>query len=159
MLEIPGTVIGIGCIFDSVNAALYLAEGRQGDAAAAAACIIGGDIVVKGAKYALKGLKAVRGLKGGAGVYQFTARSGKPYVGQSFWITARLKVHRWTGKLPEGQEAWIWEMPGSTSLERRIMEQTRMNQIGRIGPNGALDNAINSIRESDWPKYGIQPPR
>ncbi len=154
-IEIPGTPLGIGWVFDSMNAALYLAEGKPGAAAAAVLCVVGGDIAIKGAKYGLKSLKAVRGLKGGAGIYQFTAASGKQYVGQSRWITARLKAHQWLGRLPRGQEALIWEMPGSTRLERRIMEQTRINELGGVD---ALDNAINAIRESDWSRHGIKPP-
>jgi hypothetical protein len=137
---------------------LYLLEGRPFEAGMAAVCIVGADVAVKGAKYAFKGgLRAVRGLRGGAGVYQFTARSGLPYVGQSRWITARLKFHQWTGRLPRGREALIWEMPGSTRLERRIFEQTRINALGGV-KSGRLDNAINAIRESDWAKYGISPP-
>jgi hypothetical protein len=131
-------------------------EGRLAEAGLAGLSIVGGDLLIKTGKYGLQALKQLRNVPG---VYAFIARSGKAYVGQSRFLNIRLRIHRWTGKLPAGNNVLVRQMPGSTALERRIVEQQWMNDLGGIRPNGPLDNVINSIRESDWPKYGIQPPK
>jgi len=154
MVEVPGTPVGIGFLFDTVNAAVYLAEGRPGMATASVACIVGADVAVQGSKYGLKALKRV------PGVYEFGVKAGK-YVGQSNDLSRRIGTYlggRGTRHIDDIDTLRITPMPGSTRLERRIMEQTRINQLGGI-KGGHLDNVINSIRESDWPKHGIQPPR
>jgi RHS repeat-associated protein len=139
---------------DTVNTVWYLVEGDLSNASLSAVSALPylGDIIGKGGQAALAMARRTEG------VYQFTATSRKIYVGQSRFLGIRLWTHRWTGKLPAGRDVTIWEMPGSTSLERRIMEQTRMNDLGGLR-GGRLDNKIDSIRESDWLKYGIDPPK
>jgi hypothetical protein len=88
------------------------------------------------------GVAAERGLAN-EGIYQFTASSGKTYVGQSGDIAARLERHIATGKLPAS------ELPNISRTEvlggrttREVTEQLRINELGGVQN---LENVRNPI--------------
>ena len=77
------------------------------------------------------------------GIYEFTGRTGRPYVGQSGSIEQRLQQHLNTGKLPAENvpTAKRTEVPGGKTV-REVAEQRRLDQLG--GP-GAPENVRNPI--------------
>ena len=77
------------------------------------------------------------------GVYEFTATSGKVYVGQSGNISERLLQHVRSGKLAASDATSVGRtevLGGKTA--REIAEQRRINQLGGIVN---LENKINAI--------------
>ncbi|MFA5292200.1 MAG: LamG-like jellyroll fold domain-containing protein [Phycisphaerae bacterium] len=154
-LDIAGIFDPTG-IVDLVNAVIYGARGQITNAAVAGIAIMPyvGD-TAKAGKYGTKGAKATKAVK--EGIYEFTSKSGKPYVGQSKRLLTRIKEHLMK-KLKPSQidNVKVKPMPGSTSLERRIAEQTRINKLGGVDK---LENIRNPIRKENWPKYGIDPPK
>lgn len=161
-----GAVDGIGVvdptgIFDGVNAIIYLARGQWGNAGISALGLFPyiGDLG-KGGKYGAKALKysdeVVDSAKAVGGVYEFTAKSGETYVGQTNKFTRRVGQHLGT-KLDPGDLKTLKVTPVSGDrLARRIAEQKRINALGG---KSNLDNIRNAIRESDWVKYGIDSPK
>jgi len=75
------------------------------------------------------------------GIYEFTATSGKTYVGQSKNIPKRLKQHMKSGKLQEGTVVTKTEVTGGKT-SREIQEQRRINSLGGVRN---LENKINPI--------------
>src|SRR5208283_415596 len=82
-------------------------------------------------------------LAGKAGIYQFTGKTGKQYIGQSGNIGRRLKQHISQGKLPKSNACTAngTDVPGGKAA-REIEEQKRLNQLG--GP-GNTENQRNPI--------------
>src|SRR5204862_8273432 len=88
--------------------------------------------------------------KGGArvveeGIYQFTATSGKTYVGQSGRISARLAEHVREGRLAAQEVGNVMrtEVRGG-KLAREIAEQRRIDELGGIASK-TLENVRNAI--------------
>lgn len=77
------------------------------------------------------------------GIYQFTATSGKTYVGQSNDISRRLQQHVKSGKLDENelQNVLRTEVLGGKTA-REIAEQKAINGLGGID---GLENKVNPI--------------
>jgi len=75
------------------------------------------------------------------GIYEFTAASGKRYVGQSKNIPLRLKQHLRSGKLLPGTPVKSTEVLGGKT-SREIAEQLRINSLGGVE---YLDNVRNPI--------------
>ncbi len=82
------------------------------------------------------------------GIYEFTARSGKPYVGQSGDINRRLQQHIKSGKLDPSNldNVQRTHVPGGKTA-REIAEQQRIDQLGGIR-SGNLENKVNPIGPS-----------
>lgn len=123
----------------ALNTYLSIAGGELGGAALGAAISrIGGAIL---GRIAAKGsTQAVEGI------YEFTAASGKTYVGQSGNIAARLEQHIASGKLLPGVSVRTTEILGGKTA-REIGEQMRINSLGGIYQNGikVLENVRNPI--------------
>ena len=92
-------------------------------------------------------------LKSQAGIYEFVGSSGKKYVGMSINVKNRITQHLASRKLPKAnlKNLIVKYMPNSTKLERRIAEQRRITNYGLRN----LENKINSIKSSNWKKYGV----
>jgi hypothetical protein len=88
--------------------------------------------------------------KGGAktveGIYEFTAASGKTYVGQSGNIAARLEQHIASGKLFPGTSVRTTEVLGGKAA-REIAEQLRINSLGGIKYLENIRNPIGPARQ------------
>lgn len=80
------------------------------------------------------------------GIYQFTAASGKTYVGQSVNIPTRLAQHIASGKLIKGTPVKTYEVLGGKTA-REIAEQMRIKALGGIHQKGikVLENYRNPI--------------
>lgn len=80
------------------------------------------------------------------GIYEFTAASGKTYVGQSGNIAARLEQHIASGKLLPGTAVKTTEVLGGKTV-RETAEQLRINSLGGIYQDGikVLENMRNPI--------------
>jgi RHS repeat-associated protein len=78
-----------------------------------------------------------------SGIYEFIAKSGKRYVGQSKNIDRRLRQHVRRGKVTpeEAQRARRTHVPGDKTA-REIAEQRRIDELGGIGN---LENTVNPI--------------
>ncbi len=92
---------------------------------------------------ASKAARAAESTVANEGIYQFTASSGKTYVGQSGDIAARLEQHIASGKLLEA------ELPNVTRTEvlggktaREVAEQLRINELNGVK---GLENVRNPI--------------
>jgi RHS repeat-associated protein len=87
------------------------------------------------------------------GIYEFTAKSGKTYVGQSSDITRRLGQHVRTGKVTQAaaDAAQRTEVLGGKTA-REVAEQMRINQLGGIKN---LENKVNPIGPA---RSGLLPP-
>ena len=79
------------------------------------------------------------------GNYEFTASSGKKYVGQSRNIPRRIDRHLSTGKLLESDLSTVRtnEVLGG-KIQREVAEQLRIDALGGIR-GGALENIRNPI--------------
>lgn len=79
------------------------------------------------------------------GTYEFTAKSGKIYVGQSGNISQRLQQHIKSGKLDPSDLGNVQRtyVPGGKTA-REIAEQQRIDQLGGIR-SGNLENKVNPI--------------
>jgi RHS repeat-associated protein len=77
------------------------------------------------------------------GIYEFTAASGKTYVGQSGNIAARIAQHLRSGKLlaADASSVRTTEVLGGKTA-REVAEQVRINQLGGILK---LENKVNPI--------------
>lgn len=145
-----GLIPGLGEIADGINAAIYFARGDKvnGMLSIAAMAPIGGQAATA-AKFARKAVKhsdeAISLVKNSdeitEGIYEFTATSGKTYVGQSKNIPKRLKQHMKSGKLQEGTVVTKTEVTGGKT-SREIQEQRRINSLGGVRN---LENKINPI--------------
>jgi RHS repeat-associated protein len=96
------------------------------------------------------------------GIYEFTAKSGKRYVGQSGRLGARIGDHlRPAGKLSRADLGTVkfTPMSSSTKKARRIAEQIRINDLGGVRRGGELENLRNAIDPKYWAELGIRPPR
>ena len=112
---------------------------------------------------ASRGIEGITSLAGGAirlfgretaknssqvveGIYEFTAASGKTYVGQSKNIAARLKQHIASGKLLPGTSVKTTKVLGGKTA-REIAEQLRINSLGGIYQDciKVLENIRNPI--------------
>lgn len=80
-----------------------------------------------------------------AGVYEFVAETGERYIGQSKDIFRRLRQHLKSGKLSQVEDALIYPMPGSSKLERELLEQSMIDEAGGVKN---LRNSRNSVGES-----------
>gem|GEM_PF-6580773 len=81
-----------------------------------------------------------------SGIYEFTAASGKTYVGQSKNIALRLQQHIKSGKLLQGTPVKTTEVLGGKTA-REIAEQLRINSLGGIRNLENLRNPIGSARQ------------
>lgn len=79
------------------------------------------------------------------GIYEFTATSGRTYVGQSGRITERLAEHVQTGKgaADDVAQAVRTEVKGGKTA-REIAEQRRIDELGGV-KSGNLENKRNPI--------------
>jgi RHS repeat-associated protein len=79
------------------------------------------------------------------GIYEFTAKTGETYVGQSGNISARLTQHLASGKLPYENLDTVrtTEVLGG-KLMREIAEQLRINELGGIGNLANIRNPIGN---------------
>jgi RHS repeat-associated protein len=82
------------------------------------------------------------------GIYEFTAASGKTYVGQSGNISARIEQHLASGKLlpQDVSTVRITEVVGGKTA-REIAEQLRINQLGGIRVLENIRNPIGLARQ------------
>ena len=77
------------------------------------------------------------------GIYEFTATSGKTYVGQSQNIPHRLQQHIKAGKLSPDELPNVKVTPVSGGkTAREIAEQRRIDELGGIFN---LENKVNPI--------------
>lgn len=97
----------------------------------------------------------VNAAKGGTqaveGIYEFTAASGKTYIGQSGNIAARLEQHIASGKLLPGTSVKTTEVLGGKTA-REIAEQLRINSLGGIKNLENIRNPIGPARQHLLPK-------
>jgi RHS repeat-associated protein len=75
------------------------------------------------------------------GIYEFTGKSGLPYIGQSRNIAERLQQHITTGKLPSSSHVNVTEVLGGKT-SREIAEQMRIISNGGLAN---VENVINPI--------------
>ena len=75
------------------------------------------------------------------GIYEFTGKSGRKYVGQSGDVMKRLSQHKAAGKLPDDAVVVIREVKGGKTA-REIAEQKRITDLGGVD---VLDNQRNPI--------------
>ncbi len=80
------------------------------------------------------------------GIYEFTAASGKTYVGQSGNIAERLVQHTASGKLPTGGAVNTTEVLGGKTA-REIAEQLRINNLGGVRNLENIRNPIGPARQ------------
>jgi len=98
------------------------------------------DAIVYGDEAAKGGTQAVEGI------YEFTAASGKTYVGQSGNIAACLEQHIASGKLLPGTSVRTTEVLGGKTA-REIAEQLRINSLGCIKYLENIRNPIGPARQ------------
>jgi RHS repeat-associated protein len=86
------------------------------------------------------------------GIYDFTAASGKTYVGQSGDIPARIDQHLASGKLLPGDASSVktTEVLGGKTA-REIAEQQRINQLGGVQNLENVRNPIGPARQNLMP--------
>jgi DNA-binding NarL/FixJ family response regulator len=77
------------------------------------------------------------------GIYEFTATSGKRYVGQSSDVERRLMQHRASGKLAAEETVQVTPVNGGKTA-REIAEQLQIRKLGGI-ESGQLENKVNPI--------------
>ncbi len=94
---------------------------------------------------------AKMGVQATEGIYQFTAVSGKTYIGQSGNIAARLEEHIASGKLLPGTVVKTTEVLGGKTA-REIAEQLRINSFGGIKYLENIRNPIRPARQYLLPK-------
>ena len=80
------------------------------------------------------------------GIYDFTAASGRTYVGQSGNIAERLVQHTASGKLPTGGAVNTTEILGGRTA-REIGEQLRINELGGVRNLENIRNPIGPARQ------------
>jgi uncharacterized protein YgbK (DUF1537 family) len=80
------------------------------------------------------------------GIYEFTAASGRTYVGQSGTIAERLVQHTASGKLPTGGVVNTTEVLGGKTA-REIAEQLRINDLGGVRNLENISNPIGPARQ------------
>jgi len=82
------------------------------------------------------------------GIYEFTAGSGKTYVGQSGNIPVRIQQHLGSGKLPPANLPTVstTEVLGGKTA-REIVEQLRINELGGIKNLENIRNPIGPDRQ------------
>jgi hypothetical protein len=80
------------------------------------------------------------------GIYEFTAASGRTYVGQSGTIAERLVQHTASGKLPTGGAVNTTEVLGGKTA-REIAEQLRINDLGGVRNLENIRNPIGPARQ------------
>jgi RHS repeat-associated protein len=106
-----------------------------------------GKFAVEGAiKLAARELIGDVGVK--EGIYEFTAASGRTYVGQSGDIAARIPQHLASGKLLTGDlsSLRVTEVLGGKT-QREIVEQLRIDALGGVKSEG-LENIRNPIGQA-----------
>ena len=79
-------------------------------------------------------------------IHEFTAASGKTYVGQSGNISERLAQHVASGKLLPGSAVSTTEILGGKTV-REIAEQLRINELGGIENLENIRNPIGQARQ------------
>jgi RHS repeat-associated protein len=123
----------------------YVRIGIAGGAAVALTGYAGGGIVgeAAGSLLSISG-RAVAN----EGIYEFTAASGKRYVGQSGDIATRIEQHLASGKLLPGDVASVQttEVLGG-KIAREVAEQVRINGLGGIQNLENLRNPIGPARQ------------
>ncbi len=106
--------------------------------------------VVGAIKYADEGAELIGAARKGSqateGIYEFTATSGKTYVGQSGNIPQRLEQHIASGKLEPGTTVKTTEVTGGKTA-REISEQRRINELGGIQNLENIRNPIGPKRQ------------
>jgi RHS repeat-associated protein len=148
MLDGIGMIEGVGTFADLLNASMYAAEGRWGEAGLSmgASIPIVGNVFV-GIKATQKSTRIVM-----QGVYDVTVSGAKyngRYIGSSDDIIRRIKEHVSTSPsmIAKKQAKFsghtitvnqIYAMPGSTEAQRMVMEQSVIEAIG-------LNNLLNKI--------------
>jgi hypothetical protein len=111
-------------------------------------------VVVGGARAAIGAAGLIRAaIRTGSttveeGIYEFTATSGRTYVGQSGRITERVAEHVQSGKLgaKEAGKVVRTEVRGGKTA-REIAEQRRIDELGGV-KSGNLENKKNPIGEA-----------
>lgn len=84
--------------------------------------------------------------KEACGIYEFSATSGKTYVGQSGNIAKRLEQHIASGKIQPGAVVNTTEVIDSKTT-REIAEQTRINELGGVNNLENVRNPIGPARQ------------
>lgn len=145
-LDIAGFIPGVGDVLDLVNGGISLARGDYlgaGLSLAAAIPIIG---AAAGASRVARNGAVVEGI------YEFTAKSGKKYVGQSGNIPRRLAEHVRSGKLCPSEVPNVTRkhVPGGKTA-REIAEQQRIDDLGGIENLENKRNPIGSKRRGLMP--------
>ena len=78
-----------------------------------------------------------------AGIYEFTATSGRTYLGQSKNVPRRLQQHIRSGKLSPDELSNVKVTPvAGGKTVREITEQQRIDELGGISN---LENKVNPI--------------
>jgi RHS repeat-associated protein len=91
-------------------------------------------------------------LLAGEGIYEFTAASGKTYVGQSGDICARIEGHLSSGKLlPEDLASLQTTEVLGGKAAREVAEQLRINELGGIENLENIRNPIGPARQDLLP--------
>lgn len=90
----------------------------------------------------------------GPGIYIFTARSGRKYVGSSVNVSRRLGEHVRKGRVAkwDAERAQVYKMRGSTRVQRRYREQQEINRRGGIKN---LDNKVNAMSDTKFRNFPI----
>jgi RHS repeat-associated protein len=147
-LDIVGLIPGVGDVVDVFNAGISLGRGDYAGAAlglAAAIPIIGA--AAGAARVARRG-----GAEIVEGIYEYTAKSGKKYVGQSKNIPRRLKEHIRDGRMCPSELPNVKRknVPGGKTA-REIAEQQRIDELGGIENLENKRNPIGSRRRGLMP--------
>ena len=83
------------------------------------------------------------------GIYEFTDKSGKTYVGQSGKFQKRLQQHIASGKLPEGTKVTSKEVRGGKT-KRELAESDRLKEIvgdEKVSQSAKVSNRRNPVSE------------
>ncbi|PHM30359.1 RHS repeat-associated core domain-containing protein [Xenorhabdus innexi] len=144
---VPGNQ-NMGTALESFNAGHYWDAGLYaGSAIGEALLTVATGGLSRAEGLVTQGGKAIAELpiiqRGMQGIYEFVAKSGKTYVGQSSDILKRLEQHFRSGKLLPGTPIKTTPVPGG-KLQREIAEQKRIDDLGGVW-RGNLENRVNPI--------------
>lgn len=142
-LDLGGLIPGFGEPLDLLNAGIYGLRGDYVNAGLSAAGAV--PFAGWGATAGKLGRKAAAA---GAteGIYEYTSKSGRQYVGQSNDIDRRLGEHIRDGRVTpeEAARATRTEVPGGKTA-REIAEQRRIDELGGVDN---LENVRNPIGQN-----------
>ena len=161
-LDAAGMFPGLGIFPDAGNLLISTLRGHWFDAGMSALAMlpVAGQFATAG-KYADEAVAAGSALvkygdeavgasgKTVEGIYEFIDSTGKPYVGQSNNVARRLSEHARSGKLMEGADVTITNVPGGKTA-REVAEHTRIQEItGGVPASKSPD--ISNMRDPIGP--------